>query len=507
MNERLYKLLTWEVFIILLAVVLRFTLADIKPPHFDEGVNGWFADQMTRTGYYHYDPTNYHGPLHFYAVFLSQTLFGRNLWALRLPALIASVLCVWMALRYREFLGAPAARWAAAAMAISPAFVFYGRYSIHESWLVLFSMLFVWGALGLWQKGERKFLFATVGGLVGMILTKETYLIHGGCLLLAAGTLWLWQKVVPSRPSCPWARQQWNKRDLTAVSLAGVFLIVLFYSGMFFDFPSLKGLYETFGTWFRTGADAAGHDKPAYAILGLNFYWLALFARYEWPALLGFIFCFFLASPSDARLRLVAIYAAGILLAYSLIPYKTPWCSISLIWPFLLLFGAAVALVASRWKTAAWIAGILLLLASMACTIRLNFFHYTDEKEPYVYVQTYSDIATLTHPLLTLAEKEPRYYFLRGQILLESYYPIPWMLGDFPGVGYYNKDNMPSALNGDFIVVEESRSQEVEARLTHPYYKRGFRLRDAQESCVVYFRQKPFQQWFGNEQPIVGGLP
>ena len=60
----------------------------MKPPHFDEGINGWFVDQMMKNGFYSYDPTNYHGPLHFYVLFLSQTLFGRHIWALRLPVVL-----------------------------------------------------------------------------------------------------------------------------------------------------------------------------------------------------------------------------------------------------------------------------------------------------------------------------------------------------------------------------------------------------------------------------------
>ena len=159
------KRLSWiEIGILVIAVALRIALLDIKPAHFDEGVNGWFADQMERTGYFRYDPTNYHGPLHFYALFLSQTLFGRNLWALRLPAILASVLAVWAALCFREHFGATTARIAALAMAVSPAYVFYGRYSIHESWLVLFSLVFCWGLLGLWTKGERRFLLMLFAG-------------------------------------------------------------------------------------------------------------------------------------------------------------------------------------------------------------------------------------------------------------------------------------------------------------------------------------------------------
>src|SRR3954447_9571804 len=78
--------LAWpEIAIIAVALLLRFTLLDIKPAHFDEGVNGFFVDQMTRTGSYHYDPTNFHGPLHFYVLFVFQTLLGREAWVLRLP--------------------------------------------------------------------------------------------------------------------------------------------------------------------------------------------------------------------------------------------------------------------------------------------------------------------------------------------------------------------------------------------------------------------------------------
>src|SRR5436309_8854944 len=79
-----------------LAAVLRLFFLGIKPPHFDEGINGWFVDQLIKNGYYRYDPTNYHGPLHFYILFLFESLFGRNLWALRLPVVIASIASVWL---------------------------------------------------------------------------------------------------------------------------------------------------------------------------------------------------------------------------------------------------------------------------------------------------------------------------------------------------------------------------------------------------------------------------
>src|SRR5207247_9313736 len=96
----------WIVWLILgLAVFLRFFLLGIKPPHFDEGINGWFVDQMVKNGFYRYDPTNYHGPLHFYVLFLCQTLFGRHILALRLPIVFVSICRIYLALTLHRFVG------------------------------------------------------------------------------------------------------------------------------------------------------------------------------------------------------------------------------------------------------------------------------------------------------------------------------------------------------------------------------------------------------------------
>jgi len=507
--------LPWvEITILVLAAVLRVALLDIKPPHFDEGINGWFADQMRLNGFYQYDPTNYHGPLHFYAVFLSQTLFGRNLWALRLPAIIPAILAVWALLRYREFFGATTARVAAAALAVSPAFVFYGRYSIHESLMVLFSILLLWAVLGLWEKGERRFLNTLVLSLTGMILTKETYVVHVGCLLLAGLVLWLWQKVFPSRPAWSVARQLWTWRNLGQASALGLIAIVFFYSGNFLDWAGLKGLYETYAAWFHTGMQAGGHEKNTFRILDqdyLNYYWVALMARYEWPALAGLLACARFIGPADARLRYIAIFAGGVLLAYSIIPYKTPWCIISILWPFYLLFGALVEearrFLLKNHKQPLVVFPLVgsLLAVSLGMAIRLNFFHSTDEKEPYVYVQTYPEIETLTRPLLEMAKQDPRKYHLRGQSVLESYYPLPWILGDFTQVGYFSAKEPPATLDGDFVVAEKSKAADIEQKLVGSYYKRTFRLRDAQEECVVYFREEPFREWFKAATPEITG--
>src|SRR5689334_4592312 len=85
--------------ILALALVLRLAALPLRPPHSDEGVNGWFAQGVAQNGFYHYDPENYHGPLHYYLLAIAQMLLGSNLWALRLPTVLFGAFACWLLAR------------------------------------------------------------------------------------------------------------------------------------------------------------------------------------------------------------------------------------------------------------------------------------------------------------------------------------------------------------------------------------------------------------------------
>src|SRR5499425_2292699 len=288
----------WVPWVILaLAAFLRFFLLGIKPAHFDEGINGWFVDQVMKNGFYRYDPTNYHGPLHFYVLLLFESLFGRNLWALRLPVVLVSIACVWLALKFEPFVGKYVSRIAALAMAVSPGFVFYSRYAIHEVWLQFFSMIFILGLLGLWKRGTLTYLWFAGVGLTGMILTKETYAIHVACALLAIPVVSI-SYALSRIPDVKPAKQTWSWIDLAMIMIVGGFAIVFFYSGTFFNWSGVKGLYLAFKAWTETGAAGHGHEKawdywfkligPSWEAGGENF------TGYELPILAGLILSFIL---------------------------------------------------------------------------------------------------------------------------------------------------------------------------------------------------------------------
>src|SRR5438477_7535535 len=503
-----------------LAAFLRFFLLGIKPAHFDEGINGWFVDQVVHNGFYRYDPTNYHGPLHFYVLLLSESLLGRNLWALRLPVVLVSIGCVWLTLKFEPLVGRNVSRIAALAMAVSPGFVFYGRYAIHEVWLQFFSTMFILGLLGLWKLGRVNYLWYAGMGIAGMILTKETYAIHVACAVIAIPVLMVscaLSRVPDTKP----AKQTWSYINLAMVLGVGAVAIVVFYSGFFLNWNGVKGLYQAFKAWTETGAAGHGHEKPWD-------YFLKLMGPlpdvggndspiqrlrdgradafgYELPMLGGLILCSFCQNFTNLSLRYLAIYGVGTLIAYSYVKYKTPWCIISFGWPFLFIFGAAMLVVPLRRRFATYVVSAILLCVSLGSTIWLNYFQCTTDTEPYVYVQTYNDIYKLTKPLLDLAKQDPRNYQLTGNMIRTSTYPLPWILGDFPHIGYYEHENLPATLDADFLLVQEDRIKDVEAKLRGTYYTEPLRIRAYQDTSKLYLSAKVFKDFFPGRLPDFRG--
>jgi uncharacterized protein (TIGR03663 family) len=609
------------VLIVIFTAVFRVILLAIKPPHFDEGVNGWFLDEMTHNGYFAYDPGNYHGPLHFYILFLFKALFGRNLWSLRLPVALLSTLTVWLVMKFDRFIDRRACWIAALAMAVSPGNEFYGRYAIHESELVLFLILAVWGFAGMWRFGGMQYLWAAALGVTGMILTKETYIMHLTAFALAAGCLWGLEKCLPGEDTFPRAQNAppYSTRQWCIVGAVCAGLIVFFYSGTFLNpmfysitwvrihtlawnwsFPMpeflIKTFYEPFAAWKKTGEDGNGHEKTAYDIvhtaisftLGkkpielpiiINYYWLALIWRYEWPAVAGmflspfcicpkynrraihylFLCCvfffpvysvihpmtpwhiytaawqaamgvhyyewmgitalvliaYFVAPKTDRFIRYLIIYGWGAFAAYTIVKYKTPWCIITIIWPFYFVFGHFWA----GWmdvKGQKWVAvftAAVLLVASFGWSVRLSFLHhagdrtkpyYTDEEEPYVYVQTFEDIHKLTDPLFQLVARDPANYYLKGHVIMDSTHPLPWVLGDFPNIGYYgNDEKLPASeeMDAAFLLVDDDREEEVQKSLKENYFVEDFHLRASLDPVKLYLNYNKFREFFPNRKP------
>src|SRR5947208_15319508 len=133
--------------ILMAAALLRLLYLTEKPMHHDEGVNGLFLAPLFHQGFYHYDPSNYHGPTLYYFGLLTTTLnsllygkYGLSTYAIRLVPALFGIGIVWLVFYLRRSIGTFGSLAAALLMAVSPGCVFFSRYFIHEILFVFFTL-------------------------------------------------------------------------------------------------------------------------------------------------------------------------------------------------------------------------------------------------------------------------------------------------------------------------------------------------------------------------------
>jgi uncharacterized protein (TIGR03663 family) len=460
-----------------LALALRLVWLPLRPPHSDEGVNGWFAERVLAEGFYHYDPENYHGPLHYYLLALTRLLLGHNLWALRLPTVLFGVGAVGLALLLAGALGRRTAWTAALFLAVSPALVLYSRWAIHESEFLFFSLL-AWHGGCRWRRRPSRAALWEVGvGLAGALATKEVWVVHAAALV---GAWWVWRltRRFVGEPLAPATRPPW--RWVAPVAVVSLGALALLYSGFGRDPDGLARFFAPYAIWTTRAMQGAGHEKAWH-------YWLMLFARYEPAALAGLVAAPWAALVARAPIRPLALYGLAGFVAYSVIHYKTPWCVLELVWPFCFVAAWALSYLADR--TRPWLASALaagLAAASLVPCVRVNFLRFADNAEPYVYVQTVPEALEPVTLLERAAAADPTLRDETIHVVMKLSWPLPWLLADFHHVGHWGGDQLPP---GDAVVifVDDAHREPVEARLSRRYLVLPFKLSPAHAQAYAYF--------------------
>jgi len=128
--------------ILLGAAFVRLLYLSDKVLHHDEGVNGLFLTTLFRSGYYHYDPSNFHGPTLYYFGWIVTTINsffygkeGLSTFAIRLVTALFGIGVVWLVLCLRRQLGDFGALAAAAWPPFHPALCSFPAISSTKSCL------------------------------------------------------------------------------------------------------------------------------------------------------------------------------------------------------------------------------------------------------------------------------------------------------------------------------------------------------------------------------------
>ena len=370
--------------------------------HADEANQAVKLGELLDTGHYAFDPRDHHGPTLYYAAVPVAWLRGeRSLATLTeatvrlVPALFGTASVVILAL-----LAAPLGRWpalaAAAFFAVSPPAVYYSRYFIQETLLVMFTLAAIFFARAWWRDGRLRWAIGT-GACIGLMqATKAT----APLFLIAAGVaaLFFLRRSQSSAPAAN-APQPMRRSAIFAAAAAALFTTALLYSSFGTHLAGVRdavAAYSNALTRFGVDAPATGHEKPWWYYLRLFGWHRAgglLWHQVPFSALVlaGLVVA---AVRRDSFLRGVAVYALIVTAAFSAFAYKTPWQAIHFVPPFAILAGATIAAI-TRLRTGWLVAAMFTFIVSATLfqqTWRAAFLRPADQRNPYAYVHSSADV-------------------------------------------------------------------------------------------------------------------
>ena len=466
-----------------LAAALRLPHLDVRPLHHDEGTNVIFLLRLMREGTYQYDPSNYHGPLLYFLSVVPFLLFGTTTVTLRIVPAILGTLMAPLPWLLRKELGRAGAIASGVLLAVSPSLVYYSRDNIHEIYLVFLTLALVSAAVRAVMSGRRAPVVLAGMAAGGIVATKETACLT--FLALAAG-LALSKGAGLTRPSPGAALMFLGAACLVAVAL---------YSDLFTDLDGLVRPFAAFRLWGARGLHAEGHGKPWW-------YFLGILGKDE-PAILaaGALGTAIALWRRDRFGIFLFGWAGATLLAYSSIPYKTPWLVLSGVLPLALLGGTAVqAGLDSRpgrggrgtTGRVRWLVGLLFAMGAAVSARRafdLSFVRYDDDRvSRLVYVQTRRDVNRLVSRIEDFAGRRPEGHEVPIEILSPDYLPLNWYLRDFANAGYYGAviEN-PGA---PVVIARADEADRVAALLGPGYTRDAYPLRPGVE-LVLFLKEGP----------------
>jgi len=470
------------------AALLRLLFLTQKPLHHDEGVNGVFLVTLFRTGFYHYDPANYHGPTLYYLTLPSAWLRGQSTLAslnestLRaVPVFFGAATILLLAL-LSSAIGRTAAAAGALLMALSPAMVFYSRMFIQESLFACFTLAFVI-ALGRAATDGRTGWFIAAGSAGGLaVATKETAAI----VLLAA----LVACAIAS--SSGGSALAWRRRLLPGLVgvVVAIVIAALFYSSFFSAPDAMLGPLRGAGTYLDRGIDPAAHVHPWH-------YYLRVLAYHSDGGLRWSEGLVLVLAATGAVLgwtqknigthfwvRYLSLYVLIAAAIFSAIPYKTPWNLL----PFYagvfaiagIGFATLVQTTSSRVVRAVLVMVVLLASAQLdAQAWRASVVYAADPRNPYVYVQTVPDAVRMAARIRGLSAVHADGAAMQVSVIAPPHeqWPLPWYLRSMPNVGYWAAPGDPLALQAPVIVSSMDHTSTLDRELGDRYVSEFFGLR------------------------------
>lgn len=485
-------------FLVILALgiggLYRFTELEKRPMHTDEAILALKTQEYWHSGFFQYDPHDYHGPFLHHATQWIGTVCGWNVDDLtekqfRWVIALFGIGLILLPLLLTDALGRRGAAIASLFIAVSPMMNFYSRYYIMEVPFVFLLGLFM-ASLWRWSRSKNLLWLVVAGICLGwMHATKETFVINLAAMFagwvvarLFIGPFDAKPKVYTfKRPSV--AKRFWLPL-LVVLTTAGLTSVWMFSNG-FKDWQGVLDSILTYESYLKRSS-GSGHEKSWTYYLGLLFWTKNVFTWTEAMigglAVLGILSAFLdLRREQNKRSFLVfmSVYAIVLLGIYSVIPYKTPWSALAVNYALALLGGVGARMffrnidgtIAQGVLFLAFGLGIYHLCRQTSLATDYAYKGETryaaDVRNPYVYSHTSSNLLELQKLIHDLAAVHPKHRAMPVQIIQsENGWPLPWYLRDMTQVGY--QTTLPEEIDASVIVMDLDKTEAVQAVLNRP---------------------------------------
>ena len=353
-------------------------------------------------------------------------------------------------------------------------------------------------ALIAWDEGRPIYFLLAVACLALLFATKETAFITVGTMFIAAICVSIWMRIRK-----PAAESEISDIDDNATVVERFFkgirrrepgnLIVcrvscidpwlmLFSSPRFLLSTKLRsgtrsrtayvGLLDAYTIWAKTGnKDHTQNGYWAYFRWGMRME-APIFILSRFGILVAFV-----QRPVIGSQIFTGLWAFGLLAAYTIIPYKTPWLDLSFLLPMCIMSGYVIGQFVEGTSNQAIVSLLSVGIAAAAVmayqTYDLSFVRYADNDMPYVYAHTYEDFNGLVAAIDHYAEKSGKGRDATVEIVSPDYWPLVWYLKDFNHANFWGRIidvNCPQLQACSEMIV--AKKEEKDAEVIRKYSSR-----------------------------------
>ncbi|MEP6848969.1 MAG: glycosyltransferase family 39 protein [Acidobacteriota bacterium] len=329
---------------------------------------------------------------------------------------------------------------------------------------------FVVRMLVVWNEGRPIYLLLASACAALLFATKETAFITLGVMAISCVCVVIWSKlsrnfdtVEPAVDDHSSSRLTWKSFNealgtdadkmliAAAATLIFVYIFVLFFSSFFTYAEGIKGAFDAYTIWTKTGSK----DHTQNGMWAYFYPWGLIEAPIFILSALGAIIA--LAKAKHRFAVFAAFWAFGVLGAYTLIPYKTPWLALSFLLPMCIVAGYGINEIAARRNVGFRIVAALLSVAAAGFLgyrmYELNFVRYDDNDMTYVYAHTKRGFLDLISKVDHYAEKSGKGHDAEVQIVSPDYWPMVWYLKDYTRANFYG--HMVDAGSAEMIIAKK----------------------------------------------------